>query len=193
MFPGKSSNTFAFMKRLLLVIFITTFSLAARAVDLLDGYIVMANNDTLKCKIKGGRFLNVPFSGVTIVNEKGEEQAFRAKEQAIIAFGFVERFSRYDYMFVNTGDKTETGFYQRLVNGAKYKLYSRPTTVYGGNPTYVLFNPSGAFTLFEPCVVCPWKKRLREFLKDDPKALELVEDAPRVNIPKFVIDLNKVI
>jgi hypothetical protein len=179
------------MKRTVLFIIIICFSIAARAVDLLDGYIVTAGNDTLRCKIKGGRFLTVPFRGATMINEQGEEQSFGAREKKVIAFGFVERFFRYDYLYVETGDQLESGYFQRIVNGARYKLYSRPTTVQGGNPTYVLFNPAGQFVKFDPCILCPWRKQLREFLKDDPKALELVENAPRVNIPKFVVALNK--
>jgi hypothetical protein len=179
------------MKYLLLVIIITTFSRAAGAADTLRGYVVMANSDTVHCKIKGGRFLSNPFHGITIINEQGEDESLPSKNKKIIAFGFVENLRSYHYLFVDVGDKLESGFYQLIVNGLKYKLYTRPTTVYGGNPTYVLFTPNHEFTKFEPCVVCPWKKQLRALLKDDPKALEQIENASRVDIPKFVIDINK--
>lgn len=180
------------MKRFRLFILLPIFSLAARAAEPLAGYVVMENSDTIKCKIKSGRFLANPYYGITIINEQGEEQTFKGKDKKIIAFGFEENLRRYDYLFVDVGDKSENGFYQRLVNGSKYKLYSQPPTIYGGNPTYVLYNQKGEFVKFEPCLVCPWRKQLREFLKDDAKAVELVEDAPRVNIPKFVLDINKV-
>jgi hypothetical protein len=179
------------MKRLLPVILIATFSIAAHAAEPLNGYIVMANHDTIQCKIKGVRFLLNPFHGITVINEQGESQALPSRDKKIIAFGFVENLRRYDFMFIEVGDKLESGFYQLNVNGPKYKLYHKPTTVYGGNPTYVLFTPSGDFAKFEPCVLCPWKKQLRALLKDDPKALAAVENAPRVNMPQFVIDINK--
>lgn len=179
------------MKHLFLTILITTFSIAANAAEPLPGYVVLANKDTVKCKIKSGRFLNNPFQGITIINEQGKDEALPSKDKKIIAFGFVEHLKSYHYLFVDVGDKFENGFYQLVVNGLNYKLYSRPTTVYGGNPTFVLFNQNAAFTKFEPCVVCPWKKQLRELLKNDAKALELVESASRVNIPKFVLDINK--
>lgn len=179
------------MKRLLIFTVILSFTIAARSAELLDGYIVTADHDTVQCKIKGGRFLLTPFSGAVMINAQGEEQSFGAKDKKVIAFGFTERYARYHYLYVDAGNKTESGYYQLLVNGPRYKLYSRPTTVYGGNPTYVLFNPAGQFTLFEPCLVCPWRKQLREFLKDDAKALALVETAPRVNIPKFATEINK--
>lgn len=175
----------------MLFIIVTTFSISAGAAELVDGYIVMANNDTVKCKMKGGRFLSTPFNGITIIDEQGQEQSVRAKDKKIIAFGFVEKYRTYHYLYVDAGDKLENGFYQLMINGPRYRLYGRPTTVYGGNPTYVLFTPTGEHTTFEPCVLCPWKKQLRELLKDDSKALELVENAPRVNIPKFVMDINK--
>ena len=179
------------MKRLLPVILIATFSIAARAAEPLNGYIVMANNDTIQCKIKAGRFLNNPFRGITVINEQGAAETFPSKDKKIIAFGFVENLRRYDFLFIDVGDKLESGFYQLNVKGPKYKLYYKPTTVYGGNPTYVLFNPTGEFAKFEPCVLCPWKKQLRVLLKDDPKALAAVENAPRVNMPQFVLDINK--
>ena len=180
------------MKRFLLFIVITTFSIAARAAEPLPGYVVMANNDTVNCKIKSGRFLNNPYYFITIINEQGEEQIIKAKDKKVLAFGFVEKLRKFDYLFVDADNKSDIGFYQQIFNGSKYKLYGRPAEVYGGNPTYVLFNVAGKFVKFEPCILCPWKRQLRELLKDDPKALELVEDAPRVNIPKFVMDIDKV-
>lgn len=167
------------------------FLVGARAAEPLTGYIVMENNDTIQCKIKGGRFLTNPFRGITVINEQGEAESLPARDKKIIAFGFVENLRRYDFLFIDVGDKLESGFYQLNVNGPKYKLYYKPTTVYGGNPTYVLFNPAHEFAKFEPCVLCPWKKQLRVLLKDDPKALAAVENAPRVNIPQFVMDINK--
>ena len=174
---------------LLLILIASTFSLPGSAAEPLTGYVVMANNDTIICKIKGGRFLN-PFYGITIINEAGQEQSFRAKDKKIIAFGFVEYLRRYHYLFVEAGDKYEHGFYQRVVDG-KYKLYGRPATVQGDLPTYVLFNSTGQFTKFQACLICPWKKQLRELLKDDTKAVEAVESAKPSNVPQFVMDLNK--
>lgn len=184
-------NYSTFMKRLLLGILIACFSTVAYAAEPLNGYIVLANHDTIACKIKGGRFLNTPFHGITIINEEGEAEYLPSREKKILAFGFVENLRRFDYLFIDVGDKLESGFYQLNVNGPKYKLYYKPTTVYGGNPTYVLFNPAREFAKFEPCILCPWKKQLHALLKDDPKALAAVENAPRVNIPQFVIDINR--
>jgi hypothetical protein len=79
-----------------------------------------------------------------------------------------------------------------MVDGEKYKLYGRATTVQGGLPTWILFNPAGQFVKFETAFLSPWKKQLRELLKDDPKALEAVEEvSAKSNIPIFVAGLNK--
>ena len=179
------------MRHVLLVMIMAILTLAGRAAEPLTGYIVLANKDTIQCKIKGGRFLSNPFHGITVINEQGEAESLPSRDKKIIAFGFVENLKRFDYLFVDVGDKLENGFYQLVVNGPRYKLYGRPSTLYGGNPLYVLFNPTGEFAKFEPCVVCPWKKQLRVLLKDDPNAIAAVENAPRVNIPRFVMDINK--
>ena len=171
---------------------ITSYSLMALAAKPLDGYVVMANNDTIQCKIRDGRFLNNPFGGITIINEEGEELSFRAKDKKIIAFGFIENFKRYHYKFIEAGEKNDQGFYQLLVNGPKYKLYSRVGLVQGEGITYVLFNPSGEFVKFQPSLLNPWKKQLRDLLKDDPHALKAVEEAKlSTNMSLFVMDLNK--
>ncbi len=68
------------MKHITLVIIVTIFSIAASAAEPLNGYIVMANNDTIQCKIKNGRFLNNPFHGITIINEHGEDESIPIQE-----------------------------------------------------------------------------------------------------------------
>ena len=179
------------MKQLILLLLITTSSFAAHAAEALPGYIVLASHDTVQCKIKGGKFLTSPFQRITIINEHGQDETLPSKGKKIIAFGFIENMRRYDYLFLDTGDRLETGFFQLLVDGSRYKLYVHPTTIYGGNSTYVLFTPTGEFAKFEPCVVCPWKKQLRELLRADAAALAEVDNASRINVPKFVLEINK--
>ncbi len=179
------------MKQLIQFIIITTFAISAGATEPLPGYIVTEDKDTIQCKIKGGRFLNTPFYGITVINEQGEDERLPSKTRKIIAFGFIEKMKSYHYIYVDVKDKLENGFYQRIVSGLKYQLYIRPKTVADGLPTYVLFNQNQEFTKFEPCVLCPWRKQLRELLKDDAKALEHVDKASRVNFSQFVLDINK--
>jgi hypothetical protein len=70
-------------------------------------------------------------------------------------------------------------------------LYGRPPQVQGDLPTYVLFNPSGEFAKLEQCFICPWKKQLRELLKDDPKALAAIERMPPLTMTMFTYLINK--
>ena len=189
------------MKRLLLLVALFTLSASSKAADYLPGYIVLENNDTVQCKFKLGGFILATnfFNKLTVVNEQGEEQVYKAADKKVLAYGFVDGGRRFDYLYVDVKSKTESGFYQRIINGQHYKLYRHFVSAggYGGissaSPIYVLFNPAGEYVRFDPCVVCPWKKQLRELMKDDPKALDVLENkAKRLDIPGFVFELNKV-
>ena len=185
------------MRKLLTILIILSCSLISRAAEYLDGYVVMANSDTVKCKFKVKGFLNsVSFYRITITTEEGKEQSFRAQDKKILGYGFTEKGKRYDYIYVDLKPKSESGFYQRIINGDKYKLYVHmtSTSTYPGistaMPQYVLFNPAGQFEKFETCVLCPWKKQLRELLKEDAKALEALETTSRLEIESFVLKIN---
>lgn len=182
------------MKTLLIVMMGMTFSIASQAAsppEPLVGYVVMANNDTVKCKIKTGRFLENPFTGIKIINEQGEEHNIRPKDKQVIAFGFFEKFRWYHFLLIEAGDRSEHGYYQRLVYG-NYKLYCHPVKVQYQLSQYVLFNPAGQFIKFETAILTPWKRLVKELLKDDAKALEAAEQLTNnTNIPLFVRALNK--
>jgi hypothetical protein len=187
------------MKNLLIIIFLANFSIAGRAAEFLDGYIVLANNDTIECKFKIGGFVSATnfFNKLTIVTRQGEEQVYHARDKKVLAYSVLEKGRIYTYRFVETKVKSETGFYQRVVNGGKYKLYLHLVGTYGSpginvaQPNYVLFSPSGEYEKFDPCILCPWKKQLRQLLRDDQKALEILENASRLDIPKFVLEIDK--
>ena len=186
------------MRRLLIFILCLIFTSTAQAAEYLDGYIVLANKDTVKCKFKAGGFIrSTSFNRIVIITEQGEEQVFRAHDKKILGYGFVERGRRYDFLFVDVKPKAESGFYQRIVDGDKYKLYAHVLSSQGypgistAQPQYVLFNTAGAFEKFETCVLCPWKKQLRQLLKDDANALEILENTSRLEIPNFVVAINK--
>lgn len=186
------------MRKLLVFILFLSFTATGRAADFLDGYIVLANRDTVKCKFKvGGLIHSTSFTRIAIVTEGGEEQVYRARDKEVLGYGFVEKGRRYDFLFVDVKPKSESGFYQRIVDGDKYQLYVHLVSSQGypgvstAQPQYVLFNAAGAFEKFETCVLCPWKKQLRELLREDPKALEHLENTSRLEIPSFVRIINK--
>jgi hypothetical protein len=174
------------MRSLLVFLFIVCISLSSRANDSIDGYVIMANKDTVKCKFSL-RSLRVfrPFYLIKVRTETGEEQTFRAKDKKILGYGFKDMGVQYHFWYIEMKKKSESGFYQQLINGPKYKLYT-------ALPYYVLFAPTGDFVQFEACILCPWKKQLRELLKDDTKALELLENgADRNKIIDFVSAINR--
>ncbi|GEO10710.1 hypothetical protein [Segetibacter aerophilus] len=173
--------------------------MAAKAADPIPGYIVLVNNDTVKCKFKTGGFILASnfFNKLTVINDQGEEQVYHASDKKLVAFGLTQNGRKYDYLYMDVKPKTDNGFYLRIVKGGKYQLYSHQVASSSGmfsslSPIYVLYNPSGEFVKFEPCVLCPWKKHLRELLKDDQKALDEINNIPfPPNIPKFVVEINK--
>ena len=187
------------MKSLLVAVFIICLSLSSRAEDRIDGYVIMANKDTVKCTFSFRSLKKIsPFYEIRVVMENGEEQAFRAKDKTILGYGFRDFGVAYDFWYIEMKQKSESGFYRQLINGPKYRLYSHmlSSSTYAGvstsHPQYVLFNATGNFVKFENCMVCPWKKQLREVLKEDTKALELLESvAERNKIPEFVATINK--
>ena len=187
------------MKILLTLIAVIYLSAAGNATEVLDGYVIMPNKDTVKCKfnIKSLRKYS-PFYEIRAVMENGEEQAFRAKDKKILGYGFMDLGISYHFWYIEMKQKSESGFYQQLINGTKYRLYRHmlSSSTYPGvsmnHPQYVLFNAAGDFVKFETCILCPWKKQLREVLKDDTTALELLEsNADRNKIPEFVAEINK--
>lgn len=174
------------MKYLTLLISVMIFSIAARSADL-NGYIVMANNDTVKCKIRA-----FDFNGVTVIHEQGNKEVYRSKDEKIIAYGYFEKGKWVNYSFLNVGSNSDKGFYQRLVNGPKYRLFGRAPEVQGGNFTYLLFKPSGELLKFDACSgFCPWRKKLREFLSDDSKAEEAIDKATPYTLPLYIGHLNR--
>jgi hypothetical protein len=167
--------------------------------ELLDAYIVLPNNDTVKCKLKVTNSLILStnfFDKLTIVTEDGSEKIYHARDKELLAYGFIEKGRQYHYLYVDVKPKIESGFYQRIVNG-KYRLYSHLVGSYGygtfgsSSYQYVLFNPAGEFVKFEVTPLRPWKKQLRELLKDDENALQKIGDIKNpAGIPKFVLEIN---
>lgn len=187
------------MKKIVFIILLAIVSISSRGADYLDGYVVFANNDTMKCKFKLGGFIVATnfFNRLTIVNDKGEEQLYKAHEKKILAYGFVDGGRRFNYQYFEVEPKVESGFYQRINNSPRYKLFRHMVSTSGGvvgsvSPVYVLLTPAGNYVRFDPCIACPWKRKLRKLLQDDPKALDILENQAKAkDIPAFVLELNK--
>jgi hypothetical protein len=186
------------MKYLYILLF-SFISISARAAEMLDAYIVLPNNDTVKCKLKITNSLVLAtnfFNKLTVVMDDGTEEVYHARDKKLLAYGYIVKGRQYHYLYVDVKPKIESGFYLRMVNG-KYRLYSHLVGSIGyagfgsASYQYVLFNPAGEFVKFEVTPLRPWKKQLRELLKDDSNALEKIGDIKNsAGIPKFVLDIN---
>ena len=187
------------MKVLFLLLAAVCISTISNAAAFIDGYVILANKDTVRCQFdtKSLRKFS-PFYEIRVTTENGEEQVYRAKDKKILGYGFRDLGIAYDFWYIEMKQKSESGFYQQLINGPKYKLYSHmlSSSTYAGvavsNPQYVVYNAAGEFVQFETCVLCPWKKKLREIFKEDTKALELVNNTSYpVDVSKLVSTVNK--
>lgn len=62
------------MKTVILFLLLTAYSNFSGAADYLDGYVVMANKDTVKCKFKiKGRTNSISFNRIVVTTLEGEE------------------------------------------------------------------------------------------------------------------------
>jgi hypothetical protein len=187
------------MHKILLLVTVMVICTSGKAAEFLDGYVILASKDTVKCQFRTSTLRKFsPFYEIRVVMEGGEEQAFRAKDKKILGYGFRDLGIAYDFWYIEMKQKSESGFYQQLINGPKYRLYSHmlSSSTYPGismnHAQYVLFNAAGEWVKFETCVLCPWKKGMREVFKDDAKALEALANASYpINVPKFVAEVNK--
>lgn len=185
------------MKHLVFVVFLQCIFCNARAADLVNGYIIKANGDTVKCKIKlGGVPRATGGDQVTVVNQDGESIRYKAKEGEVIGYGVYLAGRSADFRYFELKPKAESNFYQLLYNGSKYKLYyiietADMGTVVTSSPKYVFVNEKGAFNFFGTCTICGWRKRLGELLQDDAAALVELEKISAKDIPDFVGRIDK--
>ncbi|MCW3074663.1 MAG: hypothetical protein JWP69_1732 [Flaviaesturariibacter sp.] len=54
------------MQRLMLFTIVVFSSIVSRSAELLNGYIVMTNNDTVKCDIRSDDFLGVRITAINL-------------------------------------------------------------------------------------------------------------------------------
>lgn len=172
------------------------FTKNGEAQELRDGYVVLAKKDTLACKIVFGGPKGTDKTRVSTMKPDGEEKIYKTKDKQVLAYGFYQMGVPFDYLFVDLGQKVETGFFRLIENGNPYKLYvqNNNETVHGvttTTPYYVLFNDSGASIDFLVSGVSGWKKKLEGFLKDDPEAIEKLESVNRQDVLKFIKSLNE--
>ncbi len=163
--------------------------------DLVPGYIIKPNGDTLWGTINLGGFKRATNSEyVTLIDSTGVAVKYKAKDGEVLGYGIkplLER--RMDFLYFSVKPAVESGFFQRYTTGTRYTLYYRMMsanmgTVESTSPYYVLVNAKGAYAYFGTCTICGWKKKMREIMKeDDPAVLAELEELRGKDIPEFVL------
>lgn len=176
------------------ILFCSAWSVQANVVG---GYMILAGQDTVLCKIKiAGKKQVTGYSALVIVTETGEEKVFRAIDKQVVAFGFNYMGVMAHYRFAEIKKTYESGFFRLIDNGKNYKLYVHIyRTSYNGvivdQPHYVVFKPNGEYVDLTTHALGNWKKNLKHILRDNPEALKAMENVSRTEIDSFIRSLNK--
>lgn len=183
------------MKYSILVWLLVVGGMQAIANGPVDGYLITATNDTVRCKIHvSGLQL---FDEVHLVDTLGKEIAFYPDQQSIRGFGFVYKKNRYDY--VPMADETgHRQFMIRIVKGERLNLYYHFDIVesYAGTgryETYLLEDTHGHLLTVGYNTLGSYKNKIREFLNGDKALRSLFNNTVFTfsDIPKFVRAANK--
>ncbi len=166
------------------------------AKDLIDGYILMPNNDTIKCKIKVPKDLDL-FDKVSIQDSLGKEQTYKAKNKEINGFGFFYKDQKHDYTLI-VDDHGGAQFLMRKLAGTRFILYYRYDYMSFGSgasyrsDTYRLEDTAKRTVTVTGGIFSSYKKKIKTFLKDDPAMLDLFEKTVSgiTDIEKFVKQAN---
>ena len=185
------------MKSFVFVLILQYFFYTAQSAELVQGYIVLPNGDTLRGQVKFGGFRAATNSEeVTFVDQEGLEKKYKAQKGEVKGYGYELMGIRRDFTFFIIKKKYNSQFFQRIHNGSSYAIYaSSVTNSYGTvDVTHVLYiveKPSGEFVLVESCGTCPWRKTLTAFLADDPGALEGLENVKAKELETYLMRISK--
>jgi len=190
------SNKYMKQVAVFFIALIFCFSQNGEAQELKNGYVVLSKSDTIACKIVFGGPNGTDKTQISTITADGKEKIYKTKDKKVLAYGFDQMGVPFDYLFVDLGRKVETGFFRLIENGNPYKLYiqNNSETVNGvttTTPYYVLFNARGDSIDFLVSGVSGWKKKLEEFLNDDPEAIENLKSVNRQDVLKFIKSLNE--
>ncbi|MFC3881620.1 hypothetical protein ACFOSV_15605 [Algoriphagus namhaensis] len=186
------------MKKLLVTSLLCLVFGLAWAQNYVNGYVLFAEQDTVKCQIKiGGKKADTNYYALVIKNQKGEaeDEVYKAKEGKVIGYGIREFGAELDYRNVEISGTNDGGFFKLVDNGPNYKLYLHMVSTSTNGvvttlPQYAMYKPNGEYVILTTHMLGNWKKNLRKILADNPKYLPEVEKVGRMEIPEFVEKLN---
>jgi hypothetical protein len=166
------------------------------AKDWVDGYTLLPNDDTVKCKIKVPKDLDL-FDKVSVQDSLGMEQTYKSKNKEINGFGFFYKDQKYDYALI-VDDRGGAQFLMRKLAGTRFNLYYRYDYMSFGSgasyrsDTYMLQDTAKRSVTVTGNAFSSYKKKIKAFLKDDPAMLDLFEKTVSgiTDIEKFVKQAN---
>ena len=152
---------------------------APKAREIVDGYYLTLQNDTVKCKIEP-RELEV-FDKVTIIDSTGKYITYKANDpNGINGFGFVYKDKKYDYL--PKGDELNVfHFYIVLAKGSRLNLYDRFEFSTGGNGAmtrtdhYLLEDSANNVITVSNDFLAPFKKPVKRFLNNNVALIDLFD------------------
>jgi hypothetical protein len=180
------------MRRPLLLLPLLLCAATLRAREIVDGYYLTLKNDTVRCKIEP-RELEI-FDKVTIIDSTEKYITYKAKDpNGINGFGFIYKDRKYDYV-VKVNEDNEWHFLIVIETGSRLNLYYSFHFVYTGKggvikaDRYTLEDSAKNVISAESGILTAYKRRIREFLKDDPKLVDLFNKhvSKLDDIPEFV-------
>ena len=189
-------------KRIVLVLFTVCLSaMYGKAAELVDGYIVPAGKDTVRCKIEIPRMANKTFDlflKVSVTDSAGHVVTYKAKNRELNGFGFVYGGANYEYHLWK--DNKDDVFAMRKITGKKVNLYYYYTyeSMGGGsmpvkNEMYILEDTGKNAISVSGGLLSGFKKKIKKFFEADSKIAMLVDtNISTINdLPAFVNKINK--
>lgn len=185
------------MRSLLITIIFIGIGVAAQASNLVNGYIILPAGDTLRGQLKfGGLWAATNTIRVTFVDNAGIPKRYRAKKGEVVGYGFESLGASKDYLFFDVKPKSDSRFYERIIEGSRYTLFAVAINGVKGPVVHILtlyrlekFN--GEYLYFGNCRFCSWRKKLATFLADDPEALGALERVKLFNLHQYLISISK--
>src|SRR4051812_30016043 len=174
------------MKKLLILFFtlvITTSAIQAK--QLLNGYMILPNHDTISCKIVVPQayrdHIELYFS-VTINDNTGNNMTYNAEKHEIIGFGFTYNNKPYDYV-LKKDDRGDV-FVYREATGNKLNLYyydfprplSTNSAVSAIVNVYMLEDKNNNTVAVSNGTFSGYKKKIRKFIGSDPTLVKVFDD-----------------
>ncbi|MGY6521132.1 MAG: hypothetical protein ACXIUD_05345 [Mongoliitalea sp.] len=170
-------------------------SLNAMANDLVNGFVVFSNQDTVQTQIKISGRAPITNSEELVVVQNGEEKVYKATRKEVLAYGFEFAQVSYTYRFFDIKKSYGSGFFRLIEGGENFELYEMKVKgiereLEVANSHYVLRKTSGDYVNFTTSLFGNWKKRLKDFIGDKPEALKELNGLKRNDVAVFVRFLN---